>query len=316
LDDVLTFLQSWADACRRRLEPAGRVLQPYRYHIRMAGLVVSGIVTAVLFFVVGAVIRVMIGPVSLGPFNGEIAQAISEALPGLAVGYDQAAIEWSREEHRINLVVLGARVLDSQQRIIAQAPKAEVDLAAGPFLRGHVEVKRISLIGMQLTLVRTKDGSLRLGVERNVTDNDVLDRIREAISKAQGGPSSLESFAVRHARLAFYDERTGAFLVSPDANIQIATGVGHARAADTIDTAVDAQIEISGQPAHLIANLKLPRDSGGRVTGDASFTGLSLRALAHNASTFPSSRRSTSRRTSPARLSWSTARGCVTPISG
>ncbi|MGN6148220.1 MAG: YhdP family protein, partial [Rhizomicrobium sp.] len=286
MDDVLTFLQSWADACRRRLEPAGRVLQPYRYHMRMAGLVVSGIVTAVLFFVVGAVIRVMIGPVSLGPFNGEIAQAISEALPGLAVGYDQAAIEWSREEHRINLVVLGARVLDSQQRIIAQAPKAEVDLAAGPFLRGHVEVKRISLIGMQLTLVRKKDGSLRLGVERNVTDNDVLDRIREAISKAQGGPSSLESFAVRHARLAFYDERTGAFLVSPDANIQIATGVGRSRAADTIDTAVDAQIEISGQPAHLIANLKLPHDSGGRVTGDASFTGLSLKALAHNASTF------------------------------
>ena len=140
MDDVLTFLQSWADACRRQIEPAGRMLRPYRSHFRLAGLTVAGIVTAILFFVVGAVIRVLIGPVSLGPFNGQIAQAISESLPGLAVGYDQAAIEWSREEHRINLVVLGARVLDSQQRIIAQAPKAEVDLAAGPFLRGHVEV--------------------------------------------------------------------------------------------------------------------------------------------------------------------------------
>ena len=183
---------------------------------------IAGIFTAIVFFVAGAVIRILIGPVSLGPFNGQISQAISEALPGLAVGYDQAAIEWSREEHRINLVVLGARVLDSQQRIIAQAPKAEVDLAAGPFLHGRIEVKRISLVGMQLTLVRTKSGSLRLGIERNVTNNDVLDRIRAAISKAKGGPSSLESFAIRHARLAFFDERTGAFLVSPDANIQIA----------------------------------------------------------------------------------------------
>lgn len=284
MDDVLTFLQSWADACRRQIEPAGRMLRPYRSHFRLAGLTVAGIVTAILFFVVGAVIRVLIGPVSLGPFNGQIAQAISESLPGLAVGYDQAAIEWSREEHRINLVVLGARVLDSQQRIIAQAPKAEVDLAAGPFLRGHVEVKRISLVGMQLTLVRIKDGSLRLGVERNVTDNDVLDRIREAISKANGGPSSLESFAVKHARLAFFDEGTGAFLVSPDANFQLSTGTS--RTSNTIDATVDSQIEISGQPAHLIANLKLPRDTGGDVTGDASLTGLSLKALGHNAAAF------------------------------
>lgn len=286
MDDVLTLLQSWADACRRQLMPVRRVLEPYRGHIRMAGLTLAGIVVAMAFFVVGAVVRVLIGPISLGPFNSDVAQAISEALPGLAVGYDQAAIEWSREEHRINLVVLGARVLDSQQRIIAQAPKAEVDLAAGPFLHGHIEVKRIALVGMQLTLVRAKDGTLRLGVERNVTDNNVLERIREAISKAQGGPSSLESFAVRHARLAFFDERTGAFLVSPDANIQIATGAGLPSAPAAIDTNIDAQIEISGHPAHLIANVKLPRDSGGSVTGDASFTNLSLSALARNAKTF------------------------------
>jgi hypothetical protein len=286
LDDVLTFLQGWADACRRQLEPAGRLLRPYRAQFRLAGLVIAGIFTAIVFFVVGAVIRILIGPVSLGPFNGEIAQAISESLPGLAVGYDQAAIEWSREEHRINLVVLGARVLDRQQRIIAQAPKAEIDLAAGPFLRGRTEVKRIALVGMQLTLVRTKSGSLRLGVEHDVTDNDVLDRIRDAIAKAKGGPSSLESFAVKHARLAFFDEGTGAFLVSPDANFQISTGEGATRASNTIDATVDSQIEISGRAAHLLANLKLPRDSGGTVTGDVSFTGLSLKALGRNANAF------------------------------
>lgn len=286
MDDVLILLRGWAEACRKQLAPVRRLLEPYRGQIRLAAMIVAGIFTAIVFFVVGAIVRVLIGPVSLGPFNGEVAQAISESLPGLAVGYDQAAIEWSRDERRINLVVLGARVLDRQQRIIAQAPKAEVDLAAGPFLHGRVEVKRIALVGMQLTLVRTKDGSLRLGVEHDVTDNDVLDRIREAIAKAQGGPSSLESFAIRHARLAFYDERTGAFLVSPDANIRIATGVGLPHPPDAIDTTVDAQIEISGQPAHLLADLKLPRSSGGKVTGDASFTGLSLNALAHNSKTF------------------------------
>lgn len=285
MDDVVTFLQDWADACRRQLKPAARFLRPYQRHFRLAGLVVVGIFTAILFFVVGAVVRVLIGPISLGPFNGQIAQAISESLPGLAVGYDQAAIQWSREEHRINLVILGARVLDRQQRIIAQAPKAEVDLAAGPFLRGRLEVKRISLVGMQLTLVRIKDGSLRLGVERDVTDNDVLERIREAISKSKG-PSSLQSFAVKHARLAFYDEGTRAFLVSPDANFQFETGAATAHTSGAINATVDSQIEISGQPAHLVANLKLPQDTNGNVTGDVGLTGLSLNALGRNADSF------------------------------
>lgn len=284
MDDVLTFLQSCLQSVNAGLRNAGRWIQPYRGYLRIAGLTVAGIVVAIVFFVVGAFVRVMIGPISLGPFNEQVAQAISDSVPGLAVGYDQAAIEWSREEHRVNLVVLGARVLDKHQRIIAQAPKAEVDLAAGPFLRGKLEVKRIALVGMQLTLVRTRDGQLRLGVERDVTDNDVLQRIREAIAKAKGGPSSLESFAVRHARLAFYDEATGAFLISPDANFQISTGVP--RNSNTIDATVDSDIEISGKPAHLLASLKLPRNGEGNVTGDVSFTGLSLRALGTDTRSF------------------------------
>ncbi|HWA30888.1 MAG TPA: DUF3971 domain-containing protein, partial [Rhizomicrobium sp.] len=286
MDGVLSFLQGCVQSAGAWLEAVARPLRPYRDQIRLTGLVAAGIVVAIVFFVVGVVIRVLIGPVSLGPFNAEVAAAISDSLPGLAVGYDQAAIQWSREEHRVNLVVLGARVLDRHQRIIAQAPKAEVDLAAGPFLHGRLEVKRIALVGMQLTLVRTHDGYLRLGLERDVTDNDILDRIREAIEKAKGGPSSLESFAVKHARLAFYDEATGAFLISPDANFQLSTGEGAARASDNIDATIDSDIEISGKPAHLLANLKLPHSGEGDVTGDVSLTGLSLKALGADARAF------------------------------
>jgi hypothetical protein len=259
------------------------LLRAYRGPLQLAGLVVAGIATAIVFFVVGAVIRVLIGPVSLGPFNGQVAEAISNSLPGLAVGYDQAAIEWSPDEHRINLVVLGARVLDQQQRIIAQAPKAEVDLAAGPFLHGKVQVKRIALVGVQLTLVRTKNGTLRLGLGRNAGDNDVLERIREAISKSKSGGDSLETFAVRHARLAFYDESSGAFVVSPDANFQLSTGEGaQAKTMPGLEAGIDAALEISGEPSHLVANLKLPRGKGA-VSGDVTLTGLDLSVLARNA---------------------------------
>ncbi len=261
-------------------------LRTYSRQFRLIGLVIGGIVTAVVFFMIGALIRVLIGPVSLGPFNGEVASAISQSLPGLAVGYDQAAVQWSREEHRINVVILGARVLDEDQRIIAQAPKAEVDLAAGPFLHGKIEVQRISLVGVQLTLVRTKNGGLRLGLDRDAADNDVLERIREAVEHAKGGTSSLSSFAVRHARLAFYDQLTGAFIVSPDANFDLSTGeTTQAKASPYLEATIDSSVEISGSPAHLTAVVKLPKNEG-PISGDMSFTGLSLRALGQNAKTF------------------------------
>ena len=174
----------------------------------------AGVAVAVVFFALGAIGRLLLGPVSLGPFSSELADAISDAVPGLAVRYDDAAIEWSRDEGRVNLVILGARVFDRSQRIIAQAPKAEIDLAAAPFLAGKVVVRRIALVGVQITLVHTMDGALRLGVERDKGQSDLLEHLREALSSGSG-PSSLRSLAVRQARLAFYDERTGLFVVAP-----------------------------------------------------------------------------------------------------
>ncbi|HEV2560877.1 MAG TPA: DUF3971 domain-containing protein, partial [Rhizomicrobium sp.] len=258
-------------------------VKPHPHHWRMGGWITAALAAALVFFVVGAVIRLLMGPVSLGPFSGRLADAISDALPGLSVSYDEAALEWSRDEGRVNLVILGARVFDADQRIIAQAPKAEIGLAAAPFLNGQIEVKRIALVGVQLTLVRTKDGKLRLGMERQEGQSDVLEQIRKAISKSTEGASSLESFAVRKARLAFYDEGTGLFVVAPDAGLEVSTGAE--KKAGQVEATVDAQIEISGHRAHVLGSVKLPQN-GQNVTGDVSITGLDVAALGANAKAF------------------------------
>ncbi len=251
-----------------------------RHHVRRAGLVAAAVAVAVVFFAAGAVARLLLGPISLGPFAGELSEAISGAVPGMSVRYDEAALQWSRDEGRVNLVVLGARVFDRGQRIIAQAPKAEIDLAAAPVLLGKVVVRRIALVGVQLTLVHTMDGALRLGIERDHDQSDVLERLRQALSSG-GGPSTLKSFAVRNARLAFYDERTGLFVVAPQASLQIARDEAGGTAG-TIGARIDADVEISGHSAHLIANLKLPADAD-RVSGDVSIRGLDINALGENA---------------------------------
>lgn len=250
------------------------------HHVRRAGLVAAGVAVAVLFFGLGALIRLLVGPVSLGPFSGELAASLTKALPGLAVRYDDAALQWSRDEGKVNLVILGARVFDREQRIIAQAPKAEIDLAAAPLLNGKIVVRRIILVGVQLTMVHTLNGTLQLGIERDHGQSDVLKQLREALS-SRSNNSALKSFAVRKARLAFYDERTGLFVVAPEASLQIATDRAGGKSG-TVAATINAQVEISGHRANLVANLKLPRD-GDTVEGDVSMRGLAINALGENA---------------------------------
>ena len=168
---------------------------------------------------------------------------------------------------------------DSDGRIIAQAPKADIDLAAGPFLQGKIVIKRIVLVGVQLTLVRTVQGGLRLGMEKDKGEHDILSRISDAIATSNGKTSSLASFAIHNARLAFFDETTGLFVVAPHADFRLTT-VGK-----NLDATIDAAIEISGHPAHIAAEITFPPNKG-KVEGAIAVTGFEIGALADNSKTF------------------------------
>ena len=74
------------------------------HHISRAALIAGGISAALVFFVVGAFVRLLVGPVSLGPLGNALPNAIAEALPGVTVRYDQAAIEWSRDQGKVGVM--------------------------------------------------------------------------------------------------------------------------------------------------------------------------------------------------------------------
>jgi len=249
------------------------------HHISRAALTAGVLVAAIVFFVAGAGLRLLWGPVSLGPLRSTLAGAIHDALPGIALDYDQAAIEWSRDQGRVNLVVLGARIIDSQGRVVASAPKAAIGLAAAPFLRGRFVVKRITLVGVQFTLVRMKDGRIRLGSQKNAGGDDIIGRISDVINAHGSESSSLESFAVRDAKLGLYDEVTGLNMTSPRANLVLRSK------GETIGTNFDADVVISGRTSHVTADLTLP-PAKGPILGTVTVTGLDLRALGENAAYF------------------------------
>jgi hypothetical protein len=239
----------------------------------------AALAVAVLFFVLGALLRLFWGPVSLGPLSGQISEALAQALPGITIKYDHAEVAWSRDQGRVNLVVLGARVFDTRGRIIAQAPEADIDLAAGPFIQGRVVVTRVTLVGVQLVLVRDRTGTLRLGLENDEHQADIIRRITDAINRNSSSASSLQSFAVRNARLAFKDQTTGLFLISPRADVRIATE------GETLVSTLDADVEVTGKAAHVTGRMILP-PAQGPVSGQIRVDNLDLVALGHNAEMF------------------------------
>jgi hypothetical protein len=248
------------------------------HHISHAALSCGALMAAIVFFAAGAVVRLLVGPVSLGPLQQSLAGAIQNALPGITLAYDKAGIEWDREQDRIELVVLGTRILDQDGKVVASAPKADIDLAALSLFKGKVAVQRITLIGVSFRLVHMKDGGIRLGAEGEKA-NDVYARLYDLINKKGTGASSLKSFAVRDANLKLYDEVTGLNLSAPRANLSIT-----ARAANLI-TSFSADVNVSGKPAHVAADMVLPAGSG-PISGTASIQHLDLSALAANAPLF------------------------------
>jgi len=254
------------------------------HHISRAALCAGAIVAAVVFFVLGAGLRLLWGPVSLGPLKGTLAGAIHDALPGINLDYDQAAVEWTRDQGRVNLVVLGTRISDSKGRVVASAPKAAIDLAAAPFLHGEFVIKRITLVGVEFGLIHTKEGRILLGNQRDVRGaDDVIARIRDVIDirVRSSQSSSLESFAVRNAKLALLDEVTGLNLKSPRANLVLRSK------GEAVGISFDADMALSGHTARVLAEIALP-PAKGPITGTATVTGLDLRGLGSNAKLFES----------------------------
>jgi hypothetical protein len=127
--------------------------------------------------------------------------------------------------------------------------------------------------------VRTNEGEIRLGVEKGHGNSDIIKRITDAINASNSSKSSLQTFAVRDARLAFFDEGSGLFVVAPSTNLQVTT------AGSDLAASLDANIEISGSPSHVRLDLKLPNGDA-PVSGSIEFKGLSLDALGSNAKAF------------------------------
>jgi hypothetical protein len=248
-------------------------------HLKRAGLTLGAIVAASLFFAAGAALRLLMGPISLGPIADAIEDSVNNSLTGLEVRFDQAVLEWSRDDGEINLIIDGTNVFDASGRIIAQAPRSDLDFDLAALLGGKFALKRFTLLDVQLTAVRDAQGALKLGFGPAGGDVDLFEAIRGALESDDGGEGTLETFSISDARLAFHDVETGLFIVSPSANLSVGSD-----GANFVAT-VEADVEVSGSPARLAVRAEVD-DSGVPHRGTIEVEGLEFAALAQNAERF------------------------------
>src|ERR1700712_1191836 len=156
-------------------------------HVQRSCWVLGAIVAALLFFIGGGALRLLMGPISLGPFASVIEDALNHSVSGVVIRFDQAVLEWSRTEGKVNLIVLGTKVFDPNGHIIAQAPKADLDFDAAAMLQGHLDLKRFGLIGVQLTGVRSSDGAIHLGFGPEQDAPDLFKTIRDILRDSKAG---------------------------------------------------------------------------------------------------------------------------------
>jgi len=244
-------------------------------HVQRATLIVAALIAAALFFITGAALRLTMGPVSLGAFSGPIEDALNRSISGAVIRFDDVVLEWSRPDQKINLIVLGTKIFDSAGHIIAQAPKADLDFDALALLSGHLRLKNFGLIGLQLTGIRTQDGTFRIGLNRDQSDANFLDTLRDLLRNKAPGEPSLQGVSLQHARVALLDQPSGLFIILPDAAFALKTNHGG------FDASLNAAAEISGSPFRLAAHAQLNQD-GMPKTGEFSVAGFSLRSLSEN----------------------------------
>ena len=202
--------------------------------------------------------RLTQGPLALPMLAGLVREALHEGLDasGLRLRFRDVVAEIDRD--RLPTLRLRDMTLENADgHVLATAPRAAVALSGADLLRGRVRVKRLKLVGPHLSIVRRADGTLRIGIRRDVaqgggvgrqgatpqpavapktpaggmpvTSLDPADFLRHARATAAAGKGSgandalggLESLRISRAVIDYRDERLNALWHAPDAEITL-----------------------------------------------------------------------------------------------
>ena len=236
--------------------------------------VVAG--SAVLFVVAGWLL--WSGPVSLRPLVPYVRDALNSSVQGVRVDLDNTVLAWASWERAVDVRVVGARLLDPENRVIAGVPEISLGVSGAALLGGRLAFTRIELLRPRITLFRDEQGSFGIGTDDDAGQDAgaavsaLVDRLR-ARREAGASTELLSRVGVRDARVTLVDRVLNRTLRS--------TGVGISLTRDAagISGRISGLLELDGVATPVAVRLSHVRDSG-RVAVNMNVLALDPRRLA------------------------------------
>jgi len=196
------------------------IRRSFRIVVQFVGvLLVGGLIAAA-----GLAWRLSAGPMSVAYFTPYFEEALSPGDGRYTVRIGDTILDWSQEARTVNVKLLDARILDSDQAVVLQAPEVHVSLSANALMHGEIAPRSISISEPSLKITRMDNGELILGVEteaasaREATNWNLSDFLGGDTGRAAG---YLTRVNIYHARLVIDDRLLDATWSAPDTNISL-----------------------------------------------------------------------------------------------
>jgi len=150
--------------------------------------------------------RLSRGPVEIGLLTPILERALSRSDGSLAVRIGRTELAWAPRDHTVELRARDVRLLSGTVTVVS-VPTLEVELSLRALVHGRVAPREVELRGLELTLVREKNGRIGLVPGKSLSEPDESVMLETLLgSGPSGGPlAQLERIALREGQLAFLD---------------------------------------------------------------------------------------------------------------
>ena len=195
--------------------------------------VMAGSVAALSVLLMLAFWRLTAGPIPLDFLRTYTEAALEQALPGYDIALERTQIVWEAEERSLKLVATDARIAGHAGGPTATVPAIQIRFSLRGLLRGLLAPVEIEAVEPSFSVVRLRDGSLRLGPPEGAepaqpaAGGDALSAIVDELNRAPDPDSAtgyLEIVRVRRASLTIIDLSLGTRWSVPSADILLRRG--------------------------------------------------------------------------------------------
>ena len=248
--------------------------------LRLLAAVVAGF--AIVFALAGWLI--WSGSISLQFLTPYVRDALNMGVQGVRIDLEDTILAWVDWEQAVDIRVRGARLLDSENRVIAGVPEISLGVSGVALLGGRLAFTRIELLRPRITLFRDEHGSFRIG-----TDDDGARDAGVMVSALIDGlwvrpeantlTERLSRVSMRDAQVAVVDRVLNQTWRSTEVDVSLV------RDAENISGRISGLLDLDGVATPVGASLSHIRDSG-EVTVSLGFSALEPRRLAKYHPTF------------------------------